>query len=906
MNNAYTLMSFGTLKIMSPSTLLLFFLFTFVHLLTPNLAQLKDCTSSAEYCWNCSDTGNYSANSIYRKNLNSLLLSLSSIQQNNLGFYNVSSGQESGQVNAIGLCMGGLDSDRCQSCLNITSHMVLERCPNRKEAILWGERCMVRYSNNSIFHAMKEEPIKMLPSPNEASDAQQFRVVLKPLLDDLINKSASDVRKYASGSAKVQNSEPIYALVQCTPDLTQSECSRCLQDSSLKIPNCCAGKQGARVLKPSCTLRFESGPFYDTTGPQQNGICTQTAEFCWNCFDVQNDTNINIFMKNLNNLLSSFSSDKNRSIYGFFSSSFGEYPNRVNAIALCRGDLSPEVCRSCVSNSSQRLLGRCPNRREAILWDQLCMVRYSNNSILAVRQDDPRMYVPSPNEAWEPNLFMITLKPLLDSLTTKASSGNSLKKYASGQSTVPGYETIFAAVQCTPDLNKDECSGCLGEAVLFIPQQFDGKQGARILKPSCNLRYEVTSFFAPTPDQPVTPNSSKGKSKTTRTVVTAVIPSVTVVAIIIGVIIFLKLRRKSSKKLETAEEITWAESLQFEFGTIREATDDFSDENKLGQGGFGAVYKGRLPNGQHIAVKRLSKSSGQGDHEFKTEVMLLAKLQHRNLVRLLGFCLEEKERLVVYEYVPNSSLDRFIFDSTKRAELDWDRRFKIIQGIVRGLVYLHEDSRLRIIHRDLKASNILLDEELNPKISDFGMARLFGLDQTQGNTSKIVGTYGYMAPEYALHGHFSVKSDVFSFGVLVLEMVSGEKNSCFKNGEEVEDLLTYAWKNWREETALNLIDPTISVGSRTEIMRCIHIALLCVQENVADRPTMNSIVLMLNSHSVALAVPSKPAFFTNSSFGADFPSASITISGQTQSDNSKSDSVQGSINEASISDIYPR
>ncbi|PIA58705.1 hypothetical protein AQUCO_00500563v1 [Aquilegia coerulea] len=233
----------------------------------------------------------------------------------------------------------------------------------------------------------------------------------------------------------------------------------------------------------------------------------------------------------------------------------------------------------------------------------------------------------------------------------------------------------------------------------------------------------------------------------------------------------------------------------------------------------------------------------------QTASVMLIRLQYTRLqsaaklVRLLGFCLEGDEKLCLYEFVPNASLDQFIFDPVKRTYLDWERRYKIIVGIARGLLYLHEDSPDTIVHRDLKPRSILLDAQMNPKISNFGMARLFVLDQTQGSTSKIVGTYGYMAPEYAMHGHFSVKSDVFSFGVL-------------------------AWGQWEEETVLEIIEPTLrECYSRSEFRRCIQIGLLCVHEDAARRPTMSSVALMLSSHSFTLPVPSAHAFFDNTEMG---------------------------------------
>ncbi|XP_076920166.1 G-type lectin S-receptor-like serine/threonine-protein kinase B120 isoform X2 [Bidens hawaiensis] len=295
----------------------------------------------------------------------------------------------------------------------------------------------------------------------------------------------------------------------------------------------------------------------------------------------------------------------------------------------------------------------------------------------------------------------------------------------------------------------------------------------------------------------------------------------------------------------------------FSSSVLEAATDGYANKNKLGQGGFGPVHMGILPNGQEIAVKRLAKSSGQGLEEFKNEMILIAKLQHRNLVRLMGYCVEGEERMLVYEYMPNKSLDSFLFDPVKKAELDWKTRFKIIEGIARGLLYLHRDSRLRIIHRDLKVSNILLDEEMNPKISDFGMARIFGGNQNEANTNRVVGTYGYMSPEYAMEGLFSVKSDVYSFGVLLLEIITGHRNNSFRS-EDSTNLIRHAWKLWKEGKPEELIDPLILDScDKTEAMQCIHVAMLCVQSSAIQRPTMSSVVFMLEGENTSLPQPNE-------------------------------------------------
>ncbi|GMY37170.1 G-type lectin S-receptor-like serine/threonine-protein kinase At1g11330 [Fagus crenata] len=299
----------------------------------------------------------------------------------------------------------------------------------------------------------------------------------------------------------------------------------------------------------------------------------------------------------------------------------------------------------------------------------------------------------------------------------------------------------------------------------------------------------------------------------------------------------------------------------FNFEKLAIATNNFDISNKLGQGGFGPVYRGKLSDGQEIAVKRLSRTSGQGLEEFMNEVVVISKLQHRNLVRILGCCVEGGEKMLIYEYMPNKSLDTFLFVPPKENLLDWRSRFNIIEGIGRGLLYLHRDSRLRIIHRDLKASNILLDKELNPKISDFGMARIFGSNEDQANTNRVVGTYGYMSPEYAMQGQFSEKSDVFSFGVLLLEILSGRRNNSFFHDEQSLGLLGFAWKLWNADNIVALVDPMVFKPCfEEEILRCIHVGLLCVQEFSKDRPTVSVVISMLKSEIADLPRPKQPAF----------------------------------------------
>ncbi|KAL8506033.1 hypothetical protein ACS0TY_017043 [Phlomoides rotata] len=355
------------------------------------------------------------------------------------------------------------------------------------------------------------------------------------------------------------------------------------------------------------------------------------------------------------------------------------------------------------------------------------------------------------------------------------------------------------------------------------------------------------------------PDLKKEKKRPTKLILISIATGVIVSVFINGGIFMMRRPKKKAIRSNNVD----IELPLIKFSTIVAATNNFSRENMIGKGGFGPVYKGILPSEEEIAIKRLSKTSGQGHEEFKNEAILIAKLQHTNLVRLVGCCIEDEERMLIYEYMQNKSLDYFVFDQNRRELLTWPNRFNIIMGIARGLLYLHHDSRLKIIHRDLKTSNILLDGNLKPKISDFGLARIFREDQPATRTRRVVGTYGYMSPEYAIAGKYSVKSDIFSMGVVFLEIVSGKKNTGFTRSEDhFYSLLEHAWMLWKENRTLELIEECFKDSLvECEVKRCIHVGLLCVQKFGEDRPEMSSVLFMLGNDGAILPEPKEPGFF---------------------------------------------
>ncbi|CAA0396230.1 unnamed protein product [Arabidopsis thaliana] len=630
---------------------------------------------------------------------------------------------------------------------------------------------------------------------------------------------------------------------------------------------------------------------------------------------------------------------------GFYKTPFKPGPNIAHGLGMCSRGTTTQDCSDCITSVSHTLLHTCPNQAEAIDWssgDSLCLVRYSNHLINGSLDEDiiwaEYIEYKYNTSFGQTNLteFKSTWQALMDRVINKVDGSlyaNSIQELGSFP-----FRSIYAIAQCNKDLTKLNCEKCLQHLRIDNRSCCRGIQVGYIARTSCFMRWDLQPFLGlfingmlPTPPSELDNGHSNTTKKDGKNISTGSIVAIAVVSVVVSTVLLalgyaVSRRRKAYQSFasengyfsvsrrprrpygtaspdDATDDLTASSgSLRFDFRAIKAATSNFHKSNKLGHGGFGAVYKGMFPNGTEVAAKRLSKPSDQGEPEFKNEVLLVARLQHKNLVGLLGFSVEGEEKILVYEFVPNKSLDHFLFDPIKRVQLDWPRRHNIIEGITRGILYLHQDSRLTIIHRDLKASNILLDAEMNPKIADFGLARNFRVNQTEANTGRVVGTFGYMPPEYVANGQFSTKSDVYSFGVLILEIIGGKKNSSFHQIDgSVSNLVTHVWRLRNNGSLLELVDPAIGENyDKDEVIRCIHIGLLCVQENPDDRPSMSTIFRMLTNVSITLPVPQPPGFFFRERSEPN-PLAERLLPGP-----STSMSFTCSVDDASITSVRPR
>eukprot|EP00253_Pinus_taeda_P011959 PITA_11959 len=464
---------------------------------------------------------------------------------------------------------------------------------------------------------------------------------------------------------------------------------------------------------------------------------------------------------------------------GFNTSFYGKSPNRIYGLLQCQGNISKQDCSICSQQANDSVIQLCGNEVGGRVWMDKCFLRYENFNFISQVAADGSI-LENENDINTGNLksFRAATLSLLTNLSYKAyNSAN--KGFAEGSAPYTSIGTVYGLVQRWRDLSIADCKSCLQSAINGVYDCCSMKQGAQALYGSCTVRYEIYPFFdgnsggssgsasppppsassgpnpptvaAHNPANGTSPTTSKGSSSKTLPIILGIVGGVVLALMVCLFAMWRRLKSAISprpithaQKEETQDNdpestLLKQEQIVFTLEALAEATDNFDENKKLGEGGFGPVYKGITRDGKEIAVKKLSVRSGQGKREFMNEVQLVANVQHRNLVKLLGCCAEGPDRLLVYEYFRNKSLDTFLFDPEKKRHLDWHKRYNIIMGIARGLLYLHEDSQLRIIHRDIKANNILLDEGLNPKIADFGLARLFPEDESHIQT-RVAGT----------------------------------------------------------------------------------------------------------------------------------------------------------------------
>ncbi|XP_028124302.1 cold-responsive protein kinase 1-like [Camellia sinensis] len=573
-----------------------------------------------------------------------------------------------------------------------------------------------------------------------------------------------------------------------------------------------------------------------------------------------NATNLSNFFSNLNATFSDLRSQISSQNKRFATAQKARTSDPVYAMVQCRDYLSVADCVSCFDAAVSQIRNCSAANGARVIYDG-CFLRYESSSFYDQGTLPGNVGVCGNRTVSQATAFDTAVQGLLTDLKIATPKINGFFA-ATKSEVVGGSATVYAVSQCAETISESTCQDCLTVAYANIqscPPNADG----RAVDAGCFLRYSDTAFFADNQTTNINPFLGGGGSSKKNAIIGGVVGGGGGLLFIVAIVLWYQLSRKS--KLVPRGNILGASELQgpviYSYKDLKSATKKFSEENKLGEGGFSDVYKGTLKNGNIIAVKKLALSSSRAKADFESEVKLISNVHHRNLIRLLGCSNKGPELLLVYEYMANGSLDRFLYGE-RRGALNWKQRFEIIFGTARGLAYLHEQFHVCIIHRDIKSSNILLDDDFQPKIADFGLARLLPEDQSHLST-RFAGTLGYTAPEYAIHGQLSEKVDTYSFGVVVLEIISGRKCNEMKV-ESTEFLLEQAWKLYEDDMHLKLVDESMNEYREEEVKKVIEIALMCTQSPVSVRPTMSEVVVLLVSErSIELTRPTRPTLIDN-------------------------------------------
>ncbi|XP_052196769.1 cysteine-rich receptor-like protein kinase 2 [Diospyros lotus] len=579
-----------------------------------------------------------------------------------------------------------------------------------------------------------------------------------------------------------------------------------------------------------------------------------------------NASNLPNFFANLNTTFSALRRQLVTENKRFATAEQSRTSDPVYAMVQCRDYLSSGDCTTCYDAAVSQILNCSGANGARVVYDG-CFLRYESNSFYDQTTLPGNVGICSNKTASQPTAFEAAAKGLLADLEAATPR---IKGYfaAAKREVVAGGDgpAVYAVAQCAETVSESGCQACLNVAYDTNLQNCPPDAEGRAVDAGCFLRYSDTAFFADNQTTDISPFLGGGGSSNKRAIIGGVVGGGGgLLLLLLAVTIWYRQSRKT--KAAPRANIIGGSELQgpaeYSYKDLKSATRNFSEENKLGGGGFGDVYKGVLRNGNVVAVKKLVISSARAKADFESEVRLISNVHHRNLIRLVGCCNKGPELLLVYDYMANGSLDEFLYGE-KRGVLTWKQRFGIIFGMARGLAYLHEQYHVCVIHRDIKSSNILLDDDFQAKIADFGLARLLPEDQTHVST-RFAGTLGYTSPEYAIHGQLSEKVDTYSFGVVVLEIVSGRRCTDVQEEPLTEYLLEQAWKLYDSDMHLKLVDSTLDPNEYREedVKKVIEIALMCTQSPVSLRPTMSEVVLLLSERSMEFRRPTKPTFIDN-------------------------------------------
>ncbi|XP_050225433.1 cysteine-rich receptor-like protein kinase 1 [Mercurialis annua] len=534
----------------------------------------------------------------------------------------------------------------------------------------------------------------------------------------------------------------------------------------------------------------------------------------------------------------------------------------VYALAQCNADLKSVDCNLCFSQGRAKLALCLPTTAARIYLDG-CFIRYDDYNFFNESVNSAFDYVncSQPTGILSDNSLHLEFKKkvikVIRNVTENTLAQGTFATVEAKQGAVP----VYALAQCWNSVTYSECRDCLVMAGSELKECAPG--AGQALFTGCYMKYSLEKFFNISTDSKNHDDDAEGG------LVGPIVLAAIAFIVLSSFGAFLGYERLSTKKEDedNNRQLHESSNLNFKYEVLEKATNYFNDEMKLGQGGAGSVYKGSLTDGRVVAVKRLVYNTRQWVDQFFNEINLISGIQHKNLVRLLGCSIEGPESLLVYEYVPNRSLDQILFMKSTIQILSWQQRYQIILGTAEGLAYLHGGCGVTIIHRDIKTSNVLLDEMLIPKIADFGLARCFAPDNTHMSTG-IAGTLGYMAPEYLIRGQLTEKADVYGFGVLVLEIATGKKNSVYSQGSG--SILHNVWKQFKSRTLIQAMDARIPDRTAVKIAEnVLQIGLLCTQASPALRPSMADVVEMLTNEDSVIPTPRQPPFLNASVLTAD-------------------------------------